>query len=81
MVLTTDKAHAKSFYSPPNSLIKLDYRNKKRRFTKTTGFKSLCYISCAIKGMETIHALYKQRRSLQIDSAMSTSNDLQQPYL
>ncbi|MGN7198514.1 IS6 family transposase, partial [Bacillus mycoides] len=29
-------------------------------------------------GIETIHALYKQRRSLQRDSAFSTYNRLQQ---
>ncbi|MCW9133696.1 hypothetical protein OF830_22795 [Bacillus paramycoides] len=31
-----------------------------------------------IKGIETIHPLYKQRRSLQRDSVFSTYNELQQ---
>ncbi|TKI80520.1 IS6 family transposase, partial [Bacillus mycoides] len=34
------------------------------------------HASRTIKGIETIHALYKQRRSLQRDSAFSTYNSI-----
>lgn len=92
-VLTTDKAlvllcvfkklkknglymrtkHCKHF----NNLIEQDHRHVKRRFAKSSGFQNLRHVS-RIKGIETIHPLYKQRRSLQRDSAFSTYNELQQ---
>ncbi|PGR90127.1 IS6 family transposase, partial [Bacillus pseudomycoides] len=50
----------------------------KRHFAKSAGFQSLRHASRTIKGIETIHALYKQRRSFQRDSAFSTYNELQQ---
>ncbi len=34
------------------------------RFAKSAGFQNLRHASRTIKGIETIHALYKQRRSL-----------------
>ncbi|RAN82419.1 IS6 family transposase [Bacillus sp. SRB_331] len=61
-----------------NNLIEQDYRHVKRRFVKSSGFQNLRHASRTIKGIETIHALYKQRRSLQRDSAFSTYNELQQ---
>ncbi|OUB28162.1 IS6 family transposase [Bacillus thuringiensis serovar yunnanensis] len=61
-----------------NNLIEQDHRHIKRRFAKSEGFQNLRHASCTIKGIETIHALYKQRRSLQKDSAFSTYNELQQ---
>ncbi|NSW39283.1 IS6 family transposase [Bacillus sp. Xin1] len=61
-----------------NNLIEQDHRHVKRRFVKPAGFQNLRHASRTIKGIETIHALYKQRRSLQRDSAFSTYNELQQ---
>ncbi|HEK9103807.1 TPA: IS6 family transposase, partial [Bacillus pseudomycoides] len=61
-----------------NNLIEQDHRHVKRRFVKSAGFQNLRYASRTIKGIETIHALYKQRRSLQRDPAFSTYNELQQ---
>ncbi|MEH7039186.1 IS6 family transposase, partial [Bacillus pseudomycoides] len=43
-----------------------------------SGFQTLRHASLTIKGIETIHALYKQRRSLQIGSAFSVYNELQE---
>ncbi|MBC6976050.1 IS6 family transposase, partial [Bacillus sp. Xin] len=90
--LTTDKAPAllcafnklrkQGFYQTTikhlNNLIEQDHRHVKRRFSKSAGFQNLRHASRTIKGIETIHALYKQRRSLQRDSAFSTYNELQQ---
>ncbi|MED0993440.1 IS6 family transposase, partial [Bacillus nitratireducens] len=45
---------------------------------KSAGFQNHRHASRTIKGIETIHALYKQRRNLQRDSAFSTYNELQQ---
>ncbi|KWU54876.1 transposase [Bacillus mycoides] len=61
-----------------NNLIEQDHRHIKRRFAKSAGFQNLRHASRTIKGIETIHALYKQRRSLQRDSAFSMYNELQQ---
>ncbi|CAI8705125.1 transposase [Bacillus pseudomycoides] len=49
----------------------------KRRFARSLGFQSLRHASRTIKGIETLHAIYKQRRSLQSDSVFSTNNELQ----
>lgn len=48
-----------------NNLIEQDHRHVKRRFAKSTGFQNLRHASRTIKGIETIHALYKQRRSFK----------------
>ncbi|HEK9103826.1 TPA: IS6 family transposase [Bacillus pseudomycoides] len=61
-----------------NNLIEQDHRHVKRRFAKSVGFQSIRHASRTLKGIETVHALYKQRRSLQRDSAFSTYNELQQ---
>ncbi|MEH7219984.1 DDE-type integrase/transposase/recombinase, partial [Bacillus toyonensis] len=61
-----------------NNLIEQDHRHIKRRFAKSAGFRTLRHASRTIKGIETIHALYKQRRSLQKDSAFSTYKELHQ---
>ncbi|WP_370512687.1 DDE-type integrase/transposase/recombinase [Bacillus sp. FDAARGOS_235] len=37
------------------------HRHVKRRFTRSSGFQSLHHASRTIKGIETIHALYKQK--------------------
>ncbi|EOO57824.1 hypothetical protein IKE_06277 [Bacillus cereus VD196] len=61
-----------------NNLIEQDHRHIKRRFVKFAGFQNLRHASRTLKGIETIHALYKQRRSLQKGSAFSVYNELQQ---
>ncbi|KFM95755.1 IS6 family transposase [Bacillus clarus] len=62
-----------------NNLIEQDHRHVKRRFAKSTGFQSLRHTSRTLKGIETVHALYKQKRSLQQPNfVFSTYNELQQ---
>lgn len=60
-----------------NNLIEQDHRHVKRRFAKSAGFQNLHHASRTIKGIETIHAIYKQKRSLQPDFVFSTCNELQ----
>ncbi|PEY99717.1 IS6 family transposase [Bacillus sp. AFS018417] len=60
-----------------NNLIEQDHRHVKRRFVKSSGFQTLRHASRTIKGIETLHALYKQRRSLQPDSVFSAYNELE----
>ncbi|PHE81089.1 IS6 family transposase, partial [Bacillus toyonensis] len=65
-----------------NNLIEQDHRHIKRRFAKSAGFQNLRHASRTIKGIETIHALYKQKRSLQQPNfVFSTYNELQQLLL
>ncbi len=45
-----------------NNLIEQDHRHVKRRFVKSAGFQNLRHASRTIKGIETIHAIYKQKR-------------------
>ncbi len=52
-----------------NNLIEQDHRHVKRRFSKSIELHNLHHTSCTIKGIQTIHALYKQKRSFQRDSA------------
>ncbi|MEH7218366.1 DDE-type integrase/transposase/recombinase, partial [Bacillus toyonensis] len=47
-----------------NNLIEQDHRHIKRRFAKSTGFQNLRHASRTLKEIETIHALYKLKRSL-----------------
>ncbi|MGG0454519.1 IS6 family transposase [Bacillus mycoides] len=61
-----------------NNLIEQDHRQVNRCFAKSAGFQSIRYASRTIKGIETVHTLYKQRRSLQTDSAFSVYHELQQ---
>ncbi|MEB9697311.1 IS6 family transposase, partial [Bacillus cereus] len=61
-----------------NNRIEQDHRHVKWRFTKSAGFQNLRHTSRTIKGIEIIHALYKQRRSLPKDSVFSVYNELQQ---
>ncbi|MHA2890650.1 IS6 family transposase [Bacillus cereus] len=61
-----------------NNLIEQDHGHVKRRFSKFVGFQNLPHASRTIKGIETINALYTQKRNLQRDSAFSTYNELQQ---
>ncbi|HDR8474839.1 TPA: IS6 family transposase [Bacillus cereus] len=61
-----------------NNLIEQDHRDVKRRFAKSAGFQSLRHASRTLKGIETIHAIYKRKRSLQQNFVFSTYNELQQ---
>ncbi|WP_153043303.1 DDE-type integrase/transposase/recombinase, partial [Bacillus cereus] len=61
-----------------NNLIEQDHRHVKRRFVKSSGFQNIRHASRTIKGIETIQALYKQRRSLESDSVFSVYDELQQ---
>ncbi|MGR5993164.1 IS6 family transposase [Bacillus cereus] len=60
-----------------NNLIEQDHRHVKRRFAKSSGFQSIRHVARTIKGIETIQALYKQRRSLESDSVFSAYKELQ----
>ncbi|EOP81035.1 hypothetical protein IGM_05761 [Bacillus cereus HuB4-4] len=61
-----------------NNFIEQDYRHVKRRFAKSAGFQNLRHASRTIKGIETIHALYKRKRSLkQPNFVFSTYKELQ----
>ncbi|KQB18456.1 transposase, partial (plasmid) [Bacillus thuringiensis] len=46
-----------------NNLIEQDHRHVKRRFAKSSGFQNIRHASRTLKGIETIHAIYKQKRS------------------
>ncbi|QPW51645.1 IS6 family transposase (plasmid) [Bacillus thuringiensis] len=61
-----------------NNLIEQDHRHVKRRFAKSAGFQNLRHASRTIKGIETIHALYKKNRSFTSNSCFSTYNELYQ---
>ncbi|WP_154214208.1 DDE-type integrase/transposase/recombinase, partial [Bacillus cereus] len=64
-----------------NNLIEQDHRHIKRRFAKSAGFQNLRHASRTLKGIETIHALYKHKRSLQQPNfVFSTYNELQQLF-
>ncbi|WJE55959.1 IS6 family transposase (plasmid) [Bacillus cereus] len=54
-----------------NNFIEQDYRHVKRRFVKSSGFQTLRHASQTIKGIETIQALYKERRSPQSNFVFS----------
>ncbi|MBG9536343.1 IS6 family transposase, partial [Bacillus thuringiensis] len=45
-----------------NNFIEQDHRHIKRRFVKSAGFQNLRHASRTLKGIETIHAIYKQKR-------------------
>lgn len=60
-----------------NNLIEQEHRHVKRRFAKSARFQNIRHASLTIKGIEAIHVLYKQRRSLQADSAFSVYHELQ----
>ncbi|WP_129111169.1 IS6 family transposase, partial [Bacillus toyonensis] len=63
-----------------NNLIEQDHRHIKRRFVKSAGFQSLRHASRTLKGIETIHAIYKQKRSHIPDFSCSTYKELQQLF-
>ncbi|PEF72011.1 IS6 family transposase [Bacillus pseudomycoides] len=59
-----------------NNLIEQDHRHIKRRFAKSAGFQSLRHASRTLKGIETVHALYKRNRNLSSDFGFSTYDEL-----
>ncbi|PEU91490.1 IS6 family transposase, partial [Bacillus thuringiensis] len=62
-----------------NNLIEQDHRHVKRRFVKSAGFQNIRHASRTLKGIETVHALYKRKRSLQQSNfVFSTYNELHQ---
>lgn len=61
-----------------NNPIEQDHRHVKHRFAKSAGFQNLRHTSLTIKGIETIHAIYKRKRSSQqANFFFSTYNELQ----
>ncbi|WP_240671917.1 DDE-type integrase/transposase/recombinase, partial [Bacillus thuringiensis] len=63
-----------------NNFIEQDHRHIKRRFVKSAGFQNLRHASRTLKGIETIHAIYKQKRSQIPDFSFSTYKELQKLF-
>ncbi|MEK4614197.1 IS6 family transposase [Bacillus sp. FSL K6-0067] len=63
-----------------NNFIEQDHRHIKRRFVKSAGFQNLRHASRTLKGIETIHAIYKKKRSQIPDFSLSTYKELQQLF-
>lgn len=53
------------------NLIEQDHRHVKRRFSKSAGFQNLRHASRTLKGIESIHALYKRNHSLHPNCGFS----------
>ena len=66
----TDTKHCTVKYL--NNFIEQDYRHIKRRFIKSSGFQSIRHASRTIKGIETLHAIYKQKRSHILKKALAS---------
>ncbi|PFY97049.1 IS6 family transposase [Bacillus pseudomycoides] len=60
-----------------NNFIERDHRHVKRCFARSSGFQNLRHASRTIKGIETIHAIHKRKRSLQPNCVFSTYKELQ----
>lgn len=60
-----------------NNLIEQEHRHIKQYFVKFAGFQNLRYASRTLKGIETIHAIYKQKRSHIPDFSFLTYKELQ----
>ncbi|WP_081631307.1 MULTISPECIES: IS6 family transposase [Bacillus] len=63
-----------------NNFIEQDHKHVKRRFIKFSGFQSIRHASRTIKRTETIHDIYKQKRSHIPDFSFSTYKELQQLF-
>ncbi len=61
-----------------NNLIEQDHRHIKGGFVKSTGFQNLHHASRTLKKIETIHTIYKQKRSHIPDFSFSPYKELQQ---
>ncbi|MES1054543.1 IS6 family transposase, partial [Bacillus thuringiensis] len=64
-----------------NNFIEQDHRHVKRCFAKSTGFQNHRHASRTIKGIETIHALYKRNRSLKPNCGFSTYKELHKLFV
>ncbi|EJR90861.1 hypothetical protein IKE_05679 [Bacillus cereus VD196] len=64
-----------------NNLIEQDHRHIKRRFAKSAGFQSIRHASRTLKGIETVHALYKKNRILKPGFCFSTYSELQKLFI
>ncbi|MGG5737361.1 DDE-type integrase/transposase/recombinase [Bacillus cereus group sp. IBL03679] len=64
-----------------NNLIEQDHRHVKRRFAKSAGFQNFRHASRTIKGIETVHALYKENRRFTSSSCFSTCSELQKLFI
>ncbi|MDA1775244.1 IS6 family transposase [Bacillus cereus] len=74
----TDTKHCTVKYL--NNFIEQDHRHIKRRVVKSAGFQSLRHASRTLKGIETIHAIYKQKRSQIPDFSFSAYKELQKLF-
>ncbi|MGE6964251.1 IS6 family transposase [Bacillus thuringiensis] len=74
----TDTKHCTIKYL--NNFIEQDHRHVKRHFIKSSGFQSIRHASRTIKGIKTIHAIYKQKRSHIPDFSFSTYKELQRLF-
>lgn len=63
-----------------NNLIELDHRHVKRCFARSAGFQNLRHASRTLKGIETVHAIYEQKRSHIPDFSFSTYKELQELF-
>ncbi|MGK8429821.1 IS6 family transposase [Bacillus cereus] len=63
-----------------NNLIEQDHRHIKHCFVKSAGFQNLRHASRTLKRIETIHAIYKQKRSHFPDFSFSTYKELQKLF-
>nr|WP_088328030.1 IS6 family transposase [Bacillus cereus] len=63
-----------------NNLIEQNHRHVKRRFAKSAGFQNLRHASRTLKGIETIHTIYKQKRSHIPNFSFSTYKELQKLF-
>ncbi|MBJ8026277.1 DDE-type integrase/transposase/recombinase, partial [Bacillus cereus] len=63
-----------------NNLNEQGHRYIKRRFVKSAGFQNLRHASRTLKGFESFHTIYKQKRSHMPDFSFSTYNELQQLF-
>ena len=63
-----------------NNPIAQDHKHIKRRFVKSAGFQNLRHASRTLKEIETIHAIYKQKRSHMPDFSFSMYKELQQLF-
>ena len=59
---------------------KRDHRHANRRFAKSAGFQNLRHASRTLKRIETIHAIYKQKRSHIPNFSFSTYKELQKLF-
>ncbi len=71
---TTIHCRIKNF----SHLIDQNYRHVKKRFAKSAGFQNLRHAPRTIKGIETIHALYKKGEVFKETPPFLMYNELQQ---